>query len=252
MRSGSSCRNLSAILPGNVSVPWHRKWKMTMEAALRLKETCGGGITVVSMGPDAARGQLMEALSMGADRAFLISDRKAGGADSLATSYTLSMLLKKTGNYDVILAGSESADGSTAHVPSQLGVWLGASHAANVTDLAWEEGLVVTRQFENGRARYRMKTPCVLGLVSAANEVRFSNVRTILAAKDKPLVIYRAADLEDLDETCLGLAGSPSQNGEAEAIEGNKQCVMLTGRDTEIAEKLAEILRQKTVRKEEA
>jgi electron transfer flavoprotein beta subunit len=223
-----------------------------LEAALRLKEELGGEITVVSMGPPAARDQLMEALAMGADRAFLISDRKVGGADSLATSYTLSMLLKKTGTYDVVLAGNESADGSTAHVPSQLGVWMGASHAANAVDVTWDQGVVVTRQFENGRGRYRLKTPCVIGVTNAANEVRFANVRTILAAKNKPLVIYSAADLEDLDENYLGLKGSPSQNGEVETMESSKECVMLTGTENEIAQKLSDILRQSAVRKEEA
>ena len=223
-----------------------------LEAALRLKEELGGEITVVSMGPPAARDQLMEALAMGADRAFLISDRRVGGADSLATSYTLSMLLKKTGTYDVILAGNESADGSTAHVPSQLGVWMGASHAANAVDVVWDQGIVVTRQFESGRGRYRLKTPCVICVTNAANEVRFANVRTILAAKNKPLVIYSAADLEDLDENYLGLKGSPSQNGEVETMESSKECVMITGTENEIAQKLSDILRQSAVRKEEA
>ena len=223
-----------------------------LEAALRLKEELGGEITVVSMGPPAARDQLMEALAMGADRAFLISDRKVGGADSLATSYTLSMLLKKTGTYDVILAGNESADGSTAHVPSQLGVWMGASHAANAVNVSWDQGIVVTRKFESGLGRYRLKTPCVIGVTGAANEVRFANVRTILAAKNKPLVIYSAADLEDLDENYLGLKGSPSQNGEVETMESSKECVMLTGTENEIAQKLSDILRQSAVRKEEA
>lgn len=123
-----------------------------MEEALRLKETCGGEITVVSMGPPAAKKQLVEALAMGADRAFLISDRKVGGADSLATSYTLAKTLQTTGDYDVIFTGSESADGATAHVPSQLGVWLGATHATNVVDVKWDNGVVVTRQFEKAEA----------------------------------------------------------------------------------------------------
>ena len=223
-----------------------------LEAALRLKEQCGGEITVVSMGPPAARAQLMEALAMGADRAYLISDRKVGGADSLATSYTLSKLLEKTGSYDVVLAGNESVDGATAHVPSQLGVWLGASHAANVVDVTWDNGIVVTKQFESGCGKYRLKTPCVVGVTTKANEVRFNNVRTILSAKNKPLTILSAADIEDLDEKFLGLAGSPSQNGDVETFSGSKECQMLTGTENEIAEKIVDIIRQTTDWKEEA
>lgn len=212
-----------------------------MEEALRLKETCGGEITVVSMGPPAARKQLLEALAMGADRAFIISDRKAGGADSLATSYTLAKTIETTGEYDVIFTGNESADGATAHVPSQLGVWLGAGHAANVINVAWNNGLIVTKQFEKRKGRYRLSLPCVVSVTSKANDVRFNNVWNILAAKNKQLTILSAADLKEIDEERLGLQGSPSKNGETEAIEAGKECVMITGTDTEIARRIAGI-----------
>ena len=223
-----------------------------MEAALLLKETCGGEITVLSMGPPAAKKQLVEALAMGADRAFLISDRKVGGADSLATSYTLAKAIETTGEYDVIFTGSESADGATAHVPSQIGVWLNAAHATNVVDIKWDNGLVVARQFEKGRGRYRLSIPCVVGVTSKANEVRFNNVWNIMAATKKPLTILSAADIKDLDESRIGLAGSPSQNGEVEAIEANKECEMITGTEEEIAERIADIIRHEITGKEEA
>jgi electron transfer flavoprotein beta subunit len=221
-----------------------------IEEALRLKEACSGTITIVSMGPPAAAKQMKEALAMGADQAYLISDRKVGGADTLATSYTLAKTLETTGSYDVIFTGSESADGATAHVPSQLGVWLNAAHATNVVHTEWNDGMVVTKQFEKGRGKYRLKTPCVIGVSSKANEVRFNTVQNILAVKNKPCTILCAADLKDLDESRLGLSGSPSQNGEVEAIEANKECVMLTGSENEIADKIVEIIRQKAGGKE--
>ncbi|MBQ9156399.1 MAG: electron transfer flavoprotein subunit beta/FixA family protein [Eubacterium sp.] len=226
--------------------------KHAIEAALRFKETEGGEITLLSMGPPAARDQLMEGLAMGADKAFLISDRKVGGADSLATAYTLRKLVESTGEYDVILTGNESADGATAHVPSQLGVWLGAAHATNVVDLAWDNGLVVTKAFEKGRGRYRLSTPCVVGVTAKANEVRFNDVRTILDAKNKQLDILSAADLKELNDKYIGLAGSPSQNGEVETVSGNKECLMLTGTESEIADQIAAIIRGETLGKEEA
>lgn len=215
-----------------------------VEEALRLKETCGGTVTIVSMGPPAAVKQLKEALAMGADEAYLISDRKVGGADTLATSYTLAKTLETLGGFDAVFTGSESADGATAHVPSQLGVWLKAAHATNVVHVSAENGIVVTKQFENGRGRYRLSTPCVIGVTAKANEVRFTNVRDIMAVKNKKCAVLSAADLKDLDEKRLGLPGSPSQNGEVEAIEANKECIMLEGSENEIAEKIAEILKQ--------
>lgn len=226
--------------------------KHALEAALCLKEAVGGEITLVSMGPPAARAQMMEGLARGADRAFLISDRKVGGADSLATSYTLSKLIETTGEYDVVFTGNESADGATAHVPSQLGVWLGAAHATNVVDVKWEDGVVVTKAFERGLGKYKLSTPCVIGVTAKANEVRFGDVRTILAAKNKQLDILSAADLKDLDEQFLGLPGSPSQNGEVETISGNKECQMLTGTEAEIADQIVSIIRREALGKEEA
>lgn len=224
-----------------------------IEAALRLKEQAGGEITVVSMGPPAAEKQLREALAMGADRAFLISDRKVGGADTLATSYTLSKLLQKTGSYDVVLAGNESVDGSTAHVPSQLGVWMGVGHAANVVELSLDgDSVLVTKQLEGGCGKYQLKTPCVVAVTAKANEVRFGDVRTILAAKAKPLTVYGADDLDDLDERYLGLKGSPSQNGEVETVSSSKECRMLEGTETEVAAQIAEIIGSVTVAQEEA
>lgn len=214
-----------------------------LEAALALRDENDGEITVVSMGPPAARRQLLEALAMGADRAFLISDRKVGGADTLATSYTLSCLLAKTGTYDVILAGNESADGSTAHVPSQLGVWMGIAHAAGVVSVSSDDkGLIVTKEAEGGLAKYRLRTPCVVAVTPKANEVRFMDVRNILAAKEKELQVWSAADVGNMDESFMGLAGSPSQNGEVFAIESSKNCRMLTGTESEIADQIVSII----------
>lgn len=223
-----------------------------IEEALRLKETCGGKITIVSMGPPAAVKQLKEALAMGADEAYLVSDRKLGGADTLATSYTLAKTLETAGTFDVIFTGSESADGATAHVPSQLGVWMNAAHATNVIGVCYDQGIVVTKQFEQGKGKYRLQTPCVIGVSAKANEVCFNSVQNILAVKNKPVTILCAADLKDLDEHYIGLVGSPSQNGEVEAIEANKECVMLTGNENELAEQIAEIIRRETGVKEEA
>ena len=224
-----------------------------LEAALQMKEAAGGEIAVVSMGLPTAKKQLLEALAMGADRAFLISDRKVGCADTLATSYTLCQLLKKTGDYDVVFAGNESADGSTAHVPSQLGVWMGAAHAANVVEVSCDEkGILVTRQMEDGLAKYRLQTPCVVAVTAKANDVRFGDVRMILQAKNKELKVFSADDLGNLDERYLGLAGSPSQNGEVSTIESSKVCKMLEGTETEIADQIIGIMSGITGKKEDA
>ena len=107
-----------------------------IELALQLKAKFGGTISLISMGPPSNAKQLREGLSYGCDEAFLLSDRKLGGADALATSYTLYKGIEKNGGYDLVLLGNASDDGSTAHVPSQLGQWLGLPHVTDV--LAFE------------------------------------------------------------------------------------------------------------------
>jgi electron transfer flavoprotein beta subunit len=88
--------------------------KHALEAALQLKEQYGGHSTALSMGPPQAEEALREALSMGIDRAILLSDKAFAGADTLSTAYTLSLAAKKIGSYDLILCGKESSDGMTA------------------------------------------------------------------------------------------------------------------------------------------
>lgn len=211
--------------------------KHALEQALQLKEQFGGEVTVISMGPPAAKQQMLEALALGADKAYMISDRKVGGADTLATSYTLSQMIKATGEYDLILAGNESADGATSHVPSQLAEWLGLGHSMNVVAMEMEDEsyALVTKQFENGRGIYRLALPCVIAVNQRINKVRYVNAMAVLKAKKKPLEIWSVENLPELDETYIGLNGSPSKNGELETVESSKNCQMLEGDETEIA-----------------
>ncbi|MBV1758551.1 MAG: electron transfer flavoprotein subunit beta, partial [Dethiosulfatibacter sp.] len=88
--------------------------KHAIEAALQLKEKHGGKVTVFTMAPDSAVENLRRVLAMGADEAFLCSDRALGGADTWATSYTLFKAMEKTGPFDLILLGNETEDGGTA------------------------------------------------------------------------------------------------------------------------------------------
>ena len=87
-----------------------------LEAALRIKEQCGGVIHVFTMGPDKAEMVLREAFAMGADEGYLICDKAFAGADVLATSYTLTQAIKSVDDYDMILCGRQTTDGDTAQV----------------------------------------------------------------------------------------------------------------------------------------
>jgi electron transfer flavoprotein beta subunit len=114
--------------------------KSAIELGLQLREHYGGSVVVISMAPPNTGEILREVLAMGADEAYLLSDHAFGGADTLATSYALYHGVKKIEaakgySFDFVLCGSESADGATAQVSSQLGEWLGRPHLWNVFEL---------------------------------------------------------------------------------------------------------------------
>ena len=106
-----------------------------LETALRIREEVGGTIKVISMGPPQAMDVIKEAFSMGADDGALVSDRKFGGADVLATSYTISQGVRKMGDFDLILCGKQTTDGDTAQVGPEMAEYLGIPHIANVIDI---------------------------------------------------------------------------------------------------------------------
>lgn len=101
-----------------------------LETALRLKEKHGGKITVGTMGPPQAQAVVREAYMMGADEGYVFSDRRLGGADVLATSYTLSQAIRSVGDFDLILCGRQTTDGDTAQVGPAIAEHLGIPHAA--------------------------------------------------------------------------------------------------------------------------
>ncbi|RLD12325.1 MAG: electron transfer flavoprotein subunit beta, partial [Chlamydiae bacterium] len=95
-----------------------------LEEGVRLKERFGGTVTAISMGPPQAEKALREAISLGADKAVLVSDRAFAGSDTLATSYALSTAIKKLGDVDIIITGKQAIDGDTAQVGPGIAVHL--------------------------------------------------------------------------------------------------------------------------------
>lgn len=211
--------------------------KNALELALQLKEKHGGTVTTITMGPSDAKTQLLETLALGADQAYLISDRRVGGADTLATSYTISRALEKIDGIDLILAGNESDDGATSHVPSQLGEWMNLPHIMDAVEVEYEDGtMLVSKMFEAGTGVYKVKTPCVIAVKRGINEVRYATMMGLMSAKRKPFITLTKDDLGDVDDNYIGLAGSPSQCGELRTIEFNRDAEIIEGTEDEIAD----------------
>ncbi len=114
-----------------------------LETALRLKAEHGGTLTVGTMGPPQAQAVVKEAYMMGADEGYVFSDRRLGGADVLATSYTLSQAIQSVGDFDLILCGKQTTDGDTAQVGPAIAEHLGIPHAAWVSKLTTDLALSI-------------------------------------------------------------------------------------------------------------
>ncbi|MDT8900595.1 electron transfer flavoprotein subunit beta/FixA family protein [Anaeroselena agilis] len=185
--------------------------KNAVEAALVLKEKHGGKVTVISMGPPQAKDALKECLAMGADAAILVSDRAFGGADTLATSYTLAAAIKKLGTVDVILCGKQAIDGDTAQVGPEIAEHLGIPQVTYAAKVEVDGSVArVEREHEEGYEVIEVGLPVMLTVVKSANEPRYPTVKGTMRANRAEIPVWTLADLE-VDETKLGLKGSPTQ-----------------------------------------
>ena len=188
--------------------------KTAIEAALQLKEKHGATVTVLTMGPAQAEKALREALAMGADEAFLLTDRAFAGSDTLATSTIIAAAIKKLGA-DVIFCGRQAIDGDTAQVGPQIAEHLGVpqiTYAAAIDYDAEGEALIVKRQFEDRYQTLKVKGSCLVTVLSTLDKPRYMNVWDIVDQDEKEIGIITYADLEGcLNPADIGLKGSPTK-----------------------------------------
>jgi electron transfer flavoprotein alpha/beta subunit len=186
--------------------------KNAVEAALQLKETYGGKVTVLSMGPPQAKDALKECLAMGADSAILISDRAFGGSDTLATSYTLAAAIRKLGTYDIILCGKQAIDGDTAQVGPETAEHLGIAQVTYASKIEVSgSDAKIEREHEEGYEIIEVKLPFLASVIKTLNyEPRYPTVKGTMKANRAEIAVWTAADL-DVKEEHLGLKGSPTQ-----------------------------------------
>ena len=190
--------------------------KAGIEAALQLKEKCPGStVTVLSMGPAQADVALREALAMGCDEAILVTDRAFGGADTWATSSTIAAALKKI-DYDVIITGRQAIDGDTAQVGPQISEHLDIPVISYAEDIKIDgDSVVVQRQYEDRYHILKAKMPCLVTALAELNEPRYMTPGGIFDAYDAEVTVWGRKDLKDVEDSNLGLAGSPTKIAKA-------------------------------------
>ncbi|MBU4260296.1 MAG: electron transfer flavoprotein subunit beta/FixA family protein [Proteobacteria bacterium] len=216
-----------------------------LEEAVRLKEKHGGTVIVLTMGPPQAQEILRESVSCGADEAVLVSDRAFAGADTLATTYTLSQAIKKIGGADLILCGKQAIDGDTAQVGPGLAVRMDIPYVTCVRKIVEvsDKTFVVERLMDDGYDEVEVELPALFTVVKEINEPRLPSLKGKMKAKKLAITTLTAADI-DADTAQLGLKGSPTWvvrvfapqlKGERTMIEGTVQAQV-----DQLAEKLME------------
>jgi len=168
-----------------------------VEMALQLVGAAGdGAVTLVSMAPNDEVSGLRTALAMGAEKAVLVSDPALAGADALTTAKVLAGAVGKAGDYDLVIAGTESSDGYTGTVPEQLAEVLGLPSVTFAKTIAVDSGTVkVDRQTEAGYDEVTCPLPAVVSVTAGVVEPRYPSFKGIMAAKSKPVETVTAADL---------------------------------------------------------
>lgn len=244
-----------------------------LEQALRLKDANPGStVTLLTMGLPRASEIIREAMFRGADGGIVLTDRVLGGADTLATSYSLAQAVKKFGNYDIILGGRQAIDGDTAQVGPQIAEKLGipqVTYAEEILDL--RDGYVtVKRRLENGVETVKAPLPCVVTVTGSADACRPRNAKRVLKYKravsptekaklteEELAIVEKRPDLNlqewsaayvEADPEQIGLPGSPTK---VKAIENvvftAKESLRLEDNDEQIEKLVKELIANHTI-----
>lgn len=222
--------------------------KNALEEAIRIKEKHGGEVFTVTVGPEDAKTTLREALAMGADKAYLISDKIFENSDTLATSHILTEAIKKIGDFDLILCGEASIDSFSAQVGPRLAERLSLPLITYARKLSLEgDGVIAERGLEDCSEIIRSKLPALVTVTREINEPRIPSLMAIMKASKKEIVTWKAADLNLSDEK-VGEKGSAVQVLYVLAPKVERKKVVVKGENAmEIAEKLVKALIQEGV-----
>jgi len=215
-----------------------------IEEGVRLKERFGGKVTVVTMGPPQAENALKEAISLGCDEGILVSDRKFAGSDTWATSYTLSMAIKKIGAFDIVICGKQASDGDTAQVGPGISTHLNipqVTYVKKVEDIK-DNKAKVERMMEEGYDIVETPIPCLFTVVKEINSPRLPSLKGMMRAKSAKITKWTADDIK-ADPKSIGLDGSPTRVVKIFTPPPRKGGEMLKGETADIAREIVELLK---------
>jgi electron transfer flavoprotein beta subunit len=182
--------------------------KNGLEEAIQLKEKFGGEVVCVTVGPEEARITIREALAMGADKAYLITDESFRESDTLATSYILAEAIKKIGDFDLILCGEASIDSYSALVGPRLAEQLNLPLIAYCRRTNIEDDVIVAeRTLEESYQTVKVKIPALVTVTREINEPRIPTLMAVMKASKKEIIVWKREDL-NMPEERVGKKGS--------------------------------------------
>ena len=243
-----------------------------LELALRVKDkNPGSTITILTMGPTRAAEIIREGIYRGADNGYLITDRKFAGSDTLATSYVLSLAIKKI-NPDIVFAGRQAIDGDTAQVGPQAAEKVGypqITYAEEIVSCSGNE-IVIKRRLERGTETVKCKLPVVITAHSSAPECRTRHAKLMMKYKHARTITELQAETEDYiknihnerpylsieewtvadlnaNDEWLGLTGSPTKVKKIEnVVRAHKETKVMNDTDAEVELLMIELIEANT------
>ena len=221
--------------------------EFAIEEGLRIREKCGGKVTVITMGPPQADEVLRTALAMGVNEVVLLSDRAFAGSDTLATSYTLSKGIEKIGDTDLVITGKQAIDGDTAQVGPGIASRLGFTqftYVFKVEDIDVDAGkIIVERLLDGGRERVEGKLPALLTVVKDINVPRQPSILKMKKARNAEIPTWGVQDIDaQLDQ--IGQNGSPTWVEKIFSPEQKARGEVLGGDVDEVSKSLVDVILQ--------
>ncbi len=220
-------------------------WRMNeydeyaVEQAVQLKETTGGELTVLCIGPERVKETMKKALAMGCDRGVHVADDNSmrKGPFSIASIITEVATREK---FDMIFTGMQSQDRGSAQVGVLVAEMLGIPSITTIVDFTFEDGKIsAKRELEGGvKAKITANVPALCTCQLGLNSPRYLTLPNILKAKKKEILSIPVSELsKDL---------APEETTTLFFPEKKSVGLILEGDDNDLADNLIKILKDKT------
>ena len=216
-----------------------------VEAALRIRETLGGAVTALTLGPSQAERMLRDVLALGVDEGVLITGPEFAGSDTWSTSYALACALRSLGGFDLILCGKQAIDGDTGQVGPELAAQLGlpqATYVRRIREISSRHA-VVERLTDEGHEVLRLPLPAVMTVLRELNEPRLPNLEDLYRGRFAPVRKLSGRDI-GADPGEIGLDASPTRVVRIFAPTSARQARLFEGDSDEGIRELAAFLKR--------